>query len=162
MSSASRRGSGDRLCDACHPLAQPGWNRSPRGYPRSASPGILRCLRSRQRGRFFTRPMATGNIADRHARLQHLVDDQHLLLRRKPPPAATPVMTSTLPSLGLGLAPPLTPGSGQNRGSSVRQWRVFRIMQLNVIMDLMCFGWMQQMRAFVQIEHDKYLNRLSS
>ena len=31
--------------------------------------------------------MAAGNIADRHARLQRLVDDQELLLRRKPPPA---------------------------------------------------------------------------
>ena len=31
--------------------------------------------------------MATGNIADRHARLQRLVDGQELLLRRKPPPA---------------------------------------------------------------------------
>jgi hypothetical protein len=31
--------------------------------------------------------MATGNIADRQARLQHLVDDQELLLCRKPPPA---------------------------------------------------------------------------
>jgi hypothetical protein len=33
--------------------------------------------------------MATGNIADRHARLQRLVADQELLLRRKPPPAGT-------------------------------------------------------------------------
>src|SRR6187200_1735619 len=33
-----------------------------------------------------SRPMATGNIADRHARLQRLVDDQELLLRRKPAP----------------------------------------------------------------------------
>jgi hypothetical protein len=39
--------------------------------------------------------MASGNIADRHARLQRLFDDQEVLLRRKPPPAATPVMTST-------------------------------------------------------------------
>ena len=31
--------------------------------------------------------MATGNIADRHARLQRLIDDRELLLRRKPPPA---------------------------------------------------------------------------
>ena len=31
-------------------------------------------------------PMA-GNIADRHARLQRLIDDRQLLLRREPPPA---------------------------------------------------------------------------
>jgi len=31
--------------------------------------------------------MPAGNIADRHARLQRLVHDQQLLLRRKPPPA---------------------------------------------------------------------------
>jgi hypothetical protein len=39
--------------------------------------------------------MATGNIADRHARSQRLVDDQQLLLRRKRRQPATPVMTST-------------------------------------------------------------------
>jgi len=39
--------------------------------------------------------MATGNTADRHARLQRLIDDRRLLLRREPPPRATPVMTST-------------------------------------------------------------------
>lgn len=32
-------------------------------------------------------PMATGNIADRRARLQRLVDDQELLFRREPTPA---------------------------------------------------------------------------
>src|ERR1700733_3136640 len=32
-------------------------------------------------------PMTTGNIADRHARSQRLVDDRELLLRRKPTPA---------------------------------------------------------------------------
>jgi hypothetical protein len=31
--------------------------------------------------------MTTRNIADRHARLQRLVDDRELLLRRKPTPA---------------------------------------------------------------------------
>ena len=32
-------------------------------------------------------PMTTRNIADRHARLQRLVDDRELLLRREPTPA---------------------------------------------------------------------------
>jgi hypothetical protein len=31
--------------------------------------------------------METGNVADRHARLQRLVTDRELLLRRKPQPA---------------------------------------------------------------------------
>jgi hypothetical protein len=30
--------------------------------------------------------MAAGNIADRHARLQHLIDDREPLLRREPEP----------------------------------------------------------------------------
>jgi hypothetical protein len=68
--------------------------------------------------------MATGNIADRHARLQRLIDDQELLFRRKPPPAGKPVMTSTFENvsdigvcLGLGLVPPANAGVRSKRGA---------------------------------------------
>src|SRR6516162_6031036 len=45
--------------------------------------GLRREWRVEARGE----PMAAGNIADRHARLQRLIDDRELLLRREPPPA---------------------------------------------------------------------------
>jgi hypothetical protein len=46
--------------------------------------------------------MAVGNVADRHGRLQRLVRDRELLLRRKPTPAGTPVITSAFENSSSG------------------------------------------------------------
>lgn len=74
-------------------------------------------------------PMATSNIADRHARLQRLVDGQELLLRRKPPPPGNAgddfhlrkrVGHRRMPRTKLGLAPPANAGDRSKRGAVQR------------------------------------------
>jgi len=55
-------------------------------------------------------PMAAGNKADRHARLQRLIDDQKLLLRREPPPAGNTGDDFHLKRLGQGGTMPSSSG----------------------------------------------------
>ena len=71
--------------------------------------------------------MAAGNKADRHARLQRLIDDQKLLLRREPPPAGNTGDDFHLRKrlglgvcLGLCLAPPANAGVRSEWGAV--QW----------------------------------------
>jgi hypothetical protein len=73
--------------------------------------------------------MTTGT-ADRHARLQRLVDEQELLLRRKPPPAGNAGDDFHLRKrvglgvcLGLSLAPPANAGVRSKRGAVQRTLR---------------------------------------
>jgi hypothetical protein len=54
--------------------------------------------------------MAAGNKADRHARLQRLIDDQKLLLRREPPPAGNTGDDFHLKRLGQGGTMPSSSG----------------------------------------------------
>jgi hypothetical protein len=61
--------------------------------------------------------MAAGNIADRQARLQRLIDDRELLLRREPQPAGNTGDDFTFENvsdigvcLGLCQAPPANAG----------------------------------------------------
>jgi hypothetical protein len=70
-----------------------------------------------------------ANIADRYSGLHRLGDDGQLQIRRKPPSATTPVITSTFENVSnigvrpdLSLGPPAKPVSGQNRAQFTNLW----------------------------------------
>ena len=67
-------------------------------------------------------PMATGNIADRHARLHRLGDNGELLIHREPPPAGDAGDHFNLENVSdIGVCPGLSLGPPANAGVRSKQ-----------------------------------------